>query len=387
MKTIYLDHSATTPVSEGALAAYCDASRLTFGNPSSLHAVGKAAEDLLTESRTTVRGALGATDGTLVFTSGGTEANNLALFGRAYAKERYRTGKTILTTAGEHASVERPLAALATAGYRVITLPTRGGVIDMEAAAAAMNEQVILVSAMLVNNETGALYNIASLSACMKRLAPEAILHCDATQGFLRTETSPRRLGADLITVSAHKIGGPKGIGALWVSPAVLKNRGLTPYLLGGGQESGLRSGTENVPAAAAMAEACREGVRDRAARMEHLRALEEHLLSLLQQIPQIRCNRAPVSVPHIFSITLPDIKSETMLHFLSSRGISVSSGSACSSHGRHGATPLAAFGLSDREADCTIRVSLSHTNTAGDLDALAEGLRAGLDSLVRMRP
>lgn len=385
---IYLDNSATTKPSETALATYLRVAGEDFGNPSSLHAVGRSAERYLADARKIILQTLGDRDGSVIFTGSGTEANSLAILGRAEAKERFR-GKRILTTAGEHASVGVVLEALRRRGFEVVEIPTRGGSLDLNALSAAADKSVILATMMLVNNESGAIYDLAAVSRILSDRCPDAILHVDATQAYLKMPISPRALGASLMTVSSHKIEGPKGVGALWVDRAVMQNHGLAPIILGGGQELGLRSGTENVPGIAAFAAAAREGHAELAQRMRRLSELSKLLLDRLEGDPrlsELRINRAERSAPHIFSITLPGIKSETMLHALSGRGIFVSSGSACSSHGRHSTPALSAFGLSDAEADKTIRVSLSHRTSESDLTALCDALGELLTSLVRTK-
>lgn len=389
MNEIYLDNSATTRISPAALARYNEISTEEWGNPSSLHARGVRAARVLSDARTVIRRALDAPDGAVVFTGSGSEANNLAIFGRAHAKERYRRGGRIITTEGEHASVAMPLSALAKEGFEVVTVPTRGGVLDADALAAALNDRTVLVTMMAVNNETGARYDLPAAAAMVHRACPEAVFHVDATQAFLKFPFSARRAGFDMVTVSAHKVEGPKGVGALWVSPAILKNKGLAPLILGGGQEDGLRSGTENLPGIAAFAAAVKEGhaaAPDRAAVMEARQAYLLERLSARADLWEVTVNLPPVRAPHIVSLTMPAIKSETMLHFLSAAGICVSSGSACSSHGRHTASPLSAFGLSDRAVDCTIRVSLSYHTTEEELDVFLDTLARGIATLSRIR-
>lgn len=390
MNTVYFDNSATTRISERALEKYMEVSRTVFGNPSSLHALGFAAEREITAAREAILRTLGSPAGTLVFTASGTEANNLAIFGRLHAKERYRRGAKILTTAGEHASVSEVLRALGTEGVKVVEIPTAGGVLDAEALRREMTPDVVLVTMMLVNNETGALYDLAAVSRLMKERSPEAVLHIDATQGYLKVSSSPRALGADMMTISSHKIEGPKGVGALYVSSELLKKRGLAPWILGGGQEGGLRSGTENVPGIAAFAVAATDGAAEFSARAEKTEALRAYLLERLASEPalaDIRPVLPPRHAPHILNLTLPKIKSETMLHYLSSEGICVSSGSACSSNGGgHLSSALIAFGRTAAEADTSIRVSFSYRNTKEEVDLLVAALLRGLTKLSRIR-
>lgn len=384
---IYFDNSATTRISEEALKTYLSVARSEYGNPSSLHGMGKDAEGVLKDARQSIARTIGDTaGGTVLFTSGGTEANNLALLGRAHAKPRFK-GKTILTSAGEHASVKMPLAALANQGFRIVEIPTVGGRLDPEAIVKLATPDVILASVMLVNNETGALYDVPAVAAALRRSCPDAILHVDATQAYMKVPFSVKTLGCGLLTLSSHKIEGPKGTGALWVDPGVIRNRGLSPILFGGGQEAGLRSGTEDPPSCAAFAKAASIGFSALPERVARLTELRQRLLSGLSGYPRlsgVRANLPPTFAPHIVSLTLPRIKSETMLHALSARGVYVSSGSACSSHGKHGTSALSAFGLPDSDADATIRVSFSHRNTPEQVDLFCEALAEEISRLAR---
>ena len=387
-KKIYLDNSATTRISDVALKKYVEVSEECFGNPSSLHTLGHEAELILKGARECVLSSLSAR-GTVVFTSSGSEANNLAILGRAYAKERYKRGAKIITTDSEHASVSEPIKKLAAEGFKVAYIPTKGGVLDLDALARELTADTVLVTLMAVNNETGAAYDIKGAAALIKARCPEALLHVDATQSYLKIPTSQRALSADMITISSHKIHGPKGVGALFVSDAVIKSRGLSPIVFGGGQEGGLRSGTENVPAIAAFAEAIREGVKnltENAAKMDGLRSYLIERLTEDEAFAEISITLPERHAPHILNITLPKIKSETMLHFLSSMGIFVSSGSACSSNSSHKSSALIAYGRSESEADTSVRISLSHENEKEDIDALLDALGAGLSKLARMR-
>ena len=383
---IYLDNSATTPLCESAVTAMT-AAMACFGNPSSLHEVGQKSAVLLRESRAAVAAALGeryVKDGQLVFTGSGTEATALALLGTANAKER-REAKTVLTTDAEHPSVENNLRLLEKQGFRVIRVSTRGGALDMGAVRAACSKDLFLVSMMLVNNETGARYPVEEVFAAAKRGNPDCICHCDAVQGFLKLPMTVKSLGADLITVSAHKIHGPKGVGALYIAPHILTKRAIVPFLNGGGQEFGLRSGTENIIGIAGFAAAARQGRETVGRDVAHMAALSERLIAGLAQ-SEIRVNLPEKRAPHILNITLPRIKSETMLHFLSGKGISVSSGSACSSHAKSPSKALLAFGLTADEADCSLRISFSAENTEQDVDALLAALDEGVKTLIRIR-
>ncbi len=390
MRTVYLDNSATTKIREEALDKYTQVSREIFGNPSSLHSMGFLAEREISRVRADIAASLGITRADVIFTSSGSEANNLATTGRAYAKERFKKRRSrIITTEGEHASINAPLEKLAHDGFDVVKLPTRGGVIDKNALIGALDESVILVTLMLVNNETGALYDIASLSPIIRRHAPEALIHIDATQAYMKLPISKKSLDFDMITLSSHKIEGPKGVGALVLDERVLRTGGIRPLTLGGGQERGLRSGTENVPGIAAFGEAVRLAAAELSATSAALLSLREELVGKLtgdERFSSVSITNPESHAPHILNITLPSIKSETMLHFLSSRGVYVSSGSACSSNSLHRESALTAYGRSESEADCSIRISLARHNTSEDIDALLDALSDGLKSLSRIK-
>ena len=384
---IYLDNSATTPLCPEAREAMLGAMD-RFGNPSSLHTEGQEAARLMDEARTAVTKTLGLrhpADGLLVFTGSGTEASNLALQGVVGAKARH-AGRTILTTDSEHPSIENQMKRFEAEGYRVVRIGTHGGILDLDAVDRELEtNDVFLASFMLVNNETGAVYDVAEAFSRIHKKNPAAITHCDAVQGYLKCEYRPERLQSDLMTLSAHKIGGPKGVGALYVRPDILKRKYLSPLILGGGQERGFRSGTENVigiagfGAAAKVASANLSGNRDA---MTGLRdALRERLAGTGFQVNEPAC-----PAPHILSVTLPDIKSETMLHYLSGQGICVSSGSACSSHAKQVSRALTAFGLGAHDADCTIRISFGPGNTQEDVERLLQAMVQGRDSLIRIR-
>ncbi len=386
---IYFDNSATTPICAEALETYIEVSRNHWGNPSSLHSRGVDAEGIINRVRDEVRASIGATGGEVVFCAGGTEANNLAILGRALSKPRFARGGKILTTAGEHASVTHPMAHLATQGFRFVEIPTTGGRLDMNALAEELTKDVILVSMMLVNNESGAIYDLAAVSRLMKRMSPDGVLHVDATQGYMKVPFTVSALGADMVTLSSHKIEGPKGVGALWVSQDLIRTRGISAEIYGGGQEHGLRSGTENVPGIAAFGTAIAYKRREFASQTAYLADLRAYLktrISESETLREVRINEPQKAAPHILSLTVPRIKSETMLHFLSSEGIYVSSGSACSSHDAHISSAMLAFGLSNKDADCTIRVSFGTQNTREEIDRFSEVLARGVNSLIRMR-
>lgn len=392
MRRIYFDNSATTPLCGEAKAAMLDAME-RYGNPSSLHDLGLDAESIVFSARKAVMAALGLRcmtkpDGRqVIFTASGTEADNLALTGAATAKA-FAPGKKIITSDSEHPAVLETLKALEGRGFDVVKIPTVGGVPNYEMIERVADRDTILASFMLVNNETGAVYDIKRISSIIKAANPEALMHTDCVQGFLKLRFTPKMLGVDMITMSFHKVNGPKGVGALWVSPDVLKSRKLSPVIFGGGQESGMRSGTENVigiAGAGAAAKANFERLDENIARESAVRARIIEALEDETRFPGVRLNLPEKAASHIISVRLPDIKSEVMLHSLSHEGIYVSSGSACSSNTGHGSYVLKAFGLSDREADCTVRLSLGYQNTSEEADIFLNEFSKALSGLVRM--
>ena len=387
MTPIYLDNSATTALSPAArekMLAAMDA----YGNPSSYHQLGREAAAILTEAREAVARSLGLrrlSPGELVFTSCGSEANTLALMGVAHAKAR-RTANRIVTTDSEHPAVENVMQALEREGFEVVRISTKGGALDMEQLDRALHDRVFMVSMMMVNNETGALYDLKKVFSLARTRSPGAVTHTDAVQGYLKCRFTPASLGADLLTLSAHKVHGPKGVGALYINPALIKAKQITPWLLGGGQENGLRSGTENLPGIAAFGAAVDALYPRLDEHIAHMRALREKMVAGLTDLGIGVKQPTGACAPHIVNLTLPDIKSEVMLHFLDARGICVSAGSACSTRSRHLSSALLAFGATEREADCSLRVSLCHDNTEADIDALLAALSEGLGSLIRIR-
>ena len=384
-REIYLDNSATTPLCDDAIEAIGRATK-NYANPSSLHAAGLEAHKMIDTARSQLLCALGLfSDRTrrVIFTSGGTEANNLAIFGVMRAK-KFKFLPQIITTDSEHPSLLEPIESLASHGLaEVVKLPTQGGKIDISLLSSLVCERTVLVSIMSANNETGALYDVKGAFDIVKRINPNAVTHTDAVQAFLKTNVNFRALKADLITVSGHKINAPKGIGALIVSGDIIKAKKIVPIILGGGQESNFRSGTENTAGISALGAAAQYNKEKLSSFIEKTTELAELFISLLPS--EIKVNTPPSHAPHIISITLPRIKSETALHFLSGKGIYVSSGSACASNGRHKSYVLSAFGLSDIDTDCTLRISLSDSVTAEDIRLAAEAIGAALEHLVRI--
>lgn len=383
---IYLDNSATTCPSSASLEKMREALSVSYGNPGSVHTMGNSAHKLLESARSAVSLSLGirrSKDGALIFTSSGTEANNLAIFGSIEAKDRSEKGKIFITDS-EHPSVDECATRLSEKGFQVFKVPTKGGALDLDFLKENCDRGTILASFMLVNNETGALYNVKEAADTVRQAAPKAFIHCDAVQAYLKTPFTLKSLGVDAITISAHKINAPKGAGALCVTEEVIRAKRLVPVTLGGGQENKFRSGTENVPAIAAFGVAATEGYTsfsERAKKISALRALLESELS-----GSVIINRPKNGIDCITSITLPQIKSETMLNYLSGEGICISAGSACSARGQGVSRALTAFGLSKEEADCTVRVSIGHLNTETDIITFAKVLNAGIEKLAKIK-
>ena len=394
-RTHYLDNSATTPLCVAAREKINDIMDHVYGNPSSLHTLGVEAEAAVTEARMKILAALCPVRSgnhpraeNLIFTASGTEANNLALIGAAVAKQRNR-GKTVIVGESEHPSILESAKRLESLGFRVIRIPSPGGAWDMEAYRHALGKDCILVSAMLVNNETGAVNDIAEITSMARAANPEVLVHCDAVQGYLKVDICPA-LYADMVTLSAHKIGGPKGVGALYIDDKIRKTRALSPVIFGGGQEWGLRSGTENVIGIAGFGAAAADGAAGFSgflSRMSTLRdMLEEGITPFAAFGVRINTPRTKQIAPHIASLTVPGIRSETLLHSLSSEGVFVSSGSACSSHTGHASSTLLSFGLSKEEADCTIRISFGTQNTEEDIHAFLSALENSLRKLAKIK-
>ena len=366
----YLDNSATTVVSNAAAKKALEIMTQNFGNPSSLHRKGMEAEQELKLARKAVAARLGVSADELTFTSGGTEANNLALFGIAYAKRRQ--GQKIVISSVEHSSITEAAKRLADEGFEIVSVPARGnGVIVPEDVAAQVDDSTVLVSVMLVNNETGAIMPVYDIFEAAREKNPNVICHTDAVQAFGKLHIKARRLGADLISVSGHKVHAPKGVGALYVK----KGTRLIPRQYGGEQEKKLRPGTESLPLIAAFGVACEEFEVEQ--NDEAMHNLCFYAKQRLLAIDGVVLNSPENALPYVLNISAGRVRSETMLHFLEERGVYVSSGSACAkgkpSH------VLSAMGLSRERADSAIRISFSKFSTEADVDALCEGIAEGL--------
>ena len=376
---IYLDNSATTRVCREAAAACCQAMETVFGNPSSLHKKGFAAEQLADLSKTQLAAALSCAPGELLFTSGATEANNLALIGTAEALKR--RGKTILTTAVEHPSVLETAQELERRGFRLKILPPAGPEgYTPEQFAQAVDEDTILVSAMMVNNETGLILPVKQIAQAVKAKNPQTLVHTDGVQAFLKLPVRLKSSGLDLFSISGHKAAAPKGIGALWIRKGVR----LLPRSFGGGQQAGLRSGTEPVQLYAAFGAAAEAQLPHLQENLQHYRALKEGLLEQLASIPEVTVHSGENCAPHIVSLAVRGIRSEILLHYLEQFEIYVSSGSACSKGKPSGV--LEALGVDRRTADETVRVSFCADTTKEMLEELVFRVKEGISSLAKQR-
>lgn len=361
---IYLDNSATTRPCNEAVEAVTLAMTENWGNPSALYNFGIDTAHALRDARHKVAAAMGAEPDRIFFTSGGTEADNWAIFGtvRRYGKKN----KHIITTAIEHHAILNCMKELETQGYEVTYLqPEADGTVSLASLRTALRPDTILVSVMMVNNEVGSVMPIAQMAKLTKRICPNAIFHTDAVQGFLKIPFAAKTLGADLISVSSHKIHGPKGCGALYISP---KLKSFPPLLLGGGQEGGYRSGTEGTPAIFGFAAACTAGNATFKADIAHEKELLSALIERFSHMEGIRINGSH-EAPHILSLSIPGVPTQNTINILQDAGICVSAGSACAKG--HRSHVLEAMKLSPEVMDGSFRVSLCKDSTAEELEAL----------------
>ena len=369
----YFDYAATTPV-RGEVIAAMTAALEQFGNPSSRYPYGAQAAKRVKEDRATVAQALGCAPDEVFFTSCGTEGDNWAI--RKGVERNRRKGRHIVTTAVEHAAVLETCKDLEQQGYEVTYLkPDKTGHIAVDDLRAALRPDTALVSMMLVNNELGTVFPIAQCVQAVKDYDRGILFHCDAVQGFLKLPTVLTGLGTDLVTVSGHKLGAPKGVGALYVKKGVR----LRPLLTGGGQEEGLRSGTEATAQIAGFAEACRQIMADRT-RLERTQAIKDYALDRLKaEIPKLEVISAG-DAPHICAVTLPGYKSEVVVRVLGDQGVCISSGSAC--HKGKPSHVFAALGLPKPWLDGALRISFSPDSTRDEADRLVSALKGAADRL-----
>lgn len=365
-RIVYLDNSATTKPCERAVAYINKALTENWGNPSSLHRLGMEAEIALSDARETVARSINAKADEIIFTGSGTEANNTALLSALKAKRR---GGRVIVTAIEHPSVLETAKRLETEGLEVIRLkPDSDGIIPLSSLENALTQNTVLVSMMLVNNETGAVQPVKEAAGMVKRTVPSALFHCDAVQGYGKLPINVKTLSVDLLTASGHKIHGPKGIGFLYCK----KNVHISPFITGGGQERGLRSGTEPLPLIMGLM-----GAVEELPPLENQLKKQEELITFAKELfsnnPDIVINSPDGALPYILNISLPGYRSETLLHFLESRNIFVSSGSACAKG--HGSYVLSEMGLDKRRADSALRLSFGRYNTKEDIELLYDAL------------
>ncbi len=366
----YFDNSATTAPCCEAVSAVTEAMTKSWGNPSSLHRSGNRAKELLDASRESIAQSLSCTPEEIFFTSGGTESNNLAVTGAAY--QMRRMGKRIVSTSIEHSSIDETLDKLAADGFEVIKLKVDNyGRINEREFYNAVNSNTILITMMLVNNEVGTIMPVqAAKRAAMMARSP-ALIHCDAVQAFGKMPVKPSALGIDLMTVSSHKIHGPKGVGALYIRKGVK----IKPRTYGGEQEKKIRPGTEAMPLIAGFAAAAR-ALPEPQRELEHIRMLRDYMVEKLTEIPDVVINSPSDALPYVTNISVQGIKSEPMLNFLSERGIYVSSGSACSKGKK--SHVLMQMGLDRRRLDSPLRISFSRYTTIQEVDALIQGIIEG---------
>lgn len=387
MNMIYLDNSATTAPTPAVALAMSEAMTQYYGNPSSVHALGTEAKKKVTDARIRIMKLLGQKDeskGKLFFTSGGTESDNMATAGVVKAKN-YRFRPRIITSASEHPAILEPLKRLESEGFEVIRIGSPQGVFDMEAYRDALTPETVLVSVMLVNNETGAVNDVKTIFGEAKKKVPGVVTHTDAVQGFAKLKFDPTKNFTDIVSASAHKIHGPKGIGMIWIAGDILKSKKIIPILPGGGQEEGYRSGTENVPAIVGFGAAAEEALAGMDEGREKAIKLRELLISGLPEGVKVN-TPAGEYLPNIVSMTLRGMRSEVVVRYLSGEGICVSAGSACASNHRNISHVLTDFGLTIQEADSTIRVSLDAYNTEEEIGIFLEKLRSAITKLQKVR-
>lgn len=363
----YLDNASTTKPCPEAVAAAVGAMENDFGNPSSLHSLGRASEEVMEHARNQVAAAIGAKQEEIFFTSGGTEADNWALFsGSALMR---RKGTHIITTSLEHEAILNACKSLEAQGFTVTYLdPGPDGVVSAEAVKAALRPETVLVSVMLVNNESGAVMPLKEIKAALKEAKSSALLHSDGVQALMKVPVNVKELGIDLLSLSAHKIHGAKGCGALYIKSGIK----LPPFIYGGGQENGLRSGTQPVPTIAAFGAACEAAMRTFPADSERMAALKASAIEKIKAaVPD--CYIINGAAPHILTLCMPGCPSQPVLNLLAEKGIFVSAGSACSKGKR--SHVLSAMGVDPKLIDCAVRVSLCRFTTEEDIDAAVAGL------------
>lgn len=369
---VYLDNSATTRCLDSVAGLMIKIMCEDYGNPSSMHNKGVQAEQYLRYARTTIARNLKVNEKEIYFTSGGTESDNLALIGTAIANQR--AGRHLITTCIEHPAVLQPMKYLENMGFEVTYLPVdKKGRVSTESLRQALRPDTILVSMMHTNNEIGSLQPVEEASQIAKSFNSAIVFHVDGVQGYGKYRILPKKMGIDLLSVSGHKIHGPKGVGFLYVNERVK----ITPVIFGGGQQKGLRSGTENVPGIAGLAKAVEEVYANLDEDTGRMRGLKEYFIAGIQGLQDIQINGSTGmdSSPHIISISIRGIRSEVLLHALEERGIYVSAGSACASNKPAYSAALKAMGVEKELLDSTLRFSLSLFNTKEEIDYTLQAL------------
>lgn len=389
----YLDNAATTKVSQTVKDVMVEALEVNYGNPSSMHKYGIEAEKYIKNARELIAKTLKVEAKEIVFTSGGTESNNFALIGAALANAR--AGKHIITTQFEHPSVHNPLISLEELGFRISYIQVdKNGLIDMESLLEEICDETILVSIMYVNNEMGAKQDVSLIAKKIKDKKQDILFHVDAIQGYGKYKIYPKREGIDMMSVSGHKIHGPKGSGFLFIRDKVK----IKPILHGGGQQKGFRSGTENVPAIAGLAQAIKEIYENHEEKVSNLYALKQAFIERLSEIEEVTVNavfaeeadkltlseRIHKTAPHIISASFAGIRSEVLLHALEDRGVYVSAGSACASNHPSLSGSLMAIGVEKALLDSTLRFSISVNTTMEEIDYAIEVLKEVVPMLRR---
>lgn len=377
----YLDNSATTRCYREVADLVYRTMLEDYGNPSSMHQKGVDAEKYVKEAQERIAGILKVNEKEILFTSGGTESNNLALIGGAMANRR--VGNRIITTAVEHSAVSAPMQFLKEQGFDLMILPVdRQGVVRMEALKEALTPDTILVSTMYVNNEIGAVEPVEEIAKLVHACCPKALYHVDAIQAFGKYRIFPKKAGIDLLSVSGHKIHGPKGVGFLYVNEKIR----IVPQILGGGQQNGMRSGTDNVPGIAGIGLAAQMSYEQFDEKIASMYELKKQLVEGLQKMDGVIVNGMSVEegAPHIVSASFLGVRSEVLLHTLEDRGIYVSAGSACSTHKRAGSSTLTAIGMKKSQMETTVRFSFEEENTKEQIDYCLQVLQEVLPMLKR---
>lgn len=379
----YFDNSATTRVLDSVMDMVVKTMTVDYANPAAKHRKGMEAEQYIRQARAEIAKTLRVADKEILFTSGGSESNNMALIGTALANQR--AGKHLISTAIEHPSVYNPLEYLESLGFEITFLPVdHDGHISLEELEAAIRPDTILVSVMYVNNEVGAVEPVEEISRIVKKKNPKTLFHVDAIQAYGKYVIRPKKQGIDLLSVSGHKIHGPKGVGFLYIGSGVK----IKPLIYGGGQQSNLRSGTENVPGVAGLGVAAKEMYTNHEEKVRHLIELKDYMTDRMGEIEGtvVNSKKGTDSAPQIVSVSFEGVRSEVLLHALENKGIYVSSGSACSAHHPGVSGTLKGIGVAREYLDSTLRFSFGLFNTKEEIDYCMEVLKELLPVLRRYR-